>query len=85
MSAAPVALGTAVARRYALICAVEGWSGSDATVYGRSHALALAFLRDVDSAAAAALHDSGARKPWALGPLRFAVRPNRHALLELEL
>lgn len=74
-----------VAHRFRLTAALDGWQGGTRTVFGRSHAVALAALRTVDAGRAAALHDGGARKPWALGPLVIEPRRNGLALLTLDV
>jgi CRISPR-associated endoribonuclease Cas6 len=74
-----------VARAFRFTCAVEGWRGAERTIFGRSHALVLALLREVDPDRAAALHDADARKPWTLGPLRIEPRANALATLTVEI
>jgi CRISPR-associated endoribonuclease Cas6 len=56
-------------RRYHIALAVDGWSGKGAILYGSGHGLLLGLLVAVDPEAASQLHDSTARKAFALSPL----------------
>jgi CRISPR-associated endoribonuclease Cas6 len=87
VSALPVSdpLEDAVARRFRLTCAVTGWRGEARTVYGRGHAVLLAFLRSVDPARATVLHDADQRKPWAVSPLSITPHQNGVAIVTVDV